>query len=345
MSMRAKVTRVRVPSPATGRQLVSSNISTPAADASLVPALRIRGASKMLGNWRALNSVDLDLGAGEILVLLGPNGAGKSTLLAAACGRIGLDAGGVELCGSNPRLVPGIRRKLGFVPQHLAVYPYLTVRENLEVFGRIMAVPRKILDERVDEALAWADLEDRASHRSENLSGGMLRRLNIVASLLHHPDVVLLDEPTVGVDMDARERIHEMLRGLRSRGLSMLLTTHDLTQAEDLADRVLVMVSGEVRMEGRPDQLIRDEFKDMQELKIVLRGRPNADGRILLRDLDLRPDKSSTTWTGPVDGDLAHVGELTDQLSMAGLAASEVRVREPSLEGVLLRLTGEELSA
>ncbi len=345
MSAHAKVTRIRSPLPVTGQQLVSSGISTPATGASLVPALSIRGANKLLGTWRALNNVDLELGAGEILVLLGPNGAGKSTLLAAACGRIALDAGRVELCGCNPRELPSVRQKLGFVPQHLAVYPYLTVRENLEVFGRIMGVPRKMLAGRVNEALAWADLEDRASHRTENLSGGMLRRLNIVASLLHHPDVVLLDEPTVGVDMDARERIHEMLRGLRSRGLSMLLTTHDLSQAEDLADRVVVMVSGEVRMEGRPDELIHDEFKDTQELKIVLRGRPDADGRLLLRDLDLRPDKSSTTWTGPVDGDLAHVGELTDQLHDAGLETAEVRVREPSLEGVLLRLTGEELSA
>ena len=324
---------------------VDSLTQRPSAELGSTSILSIRYATKMLGNWRALNGVDLDLNAGEILVLLGPNGAGKSTLLAAACGRIPLDSGTVRLCGSDPRQDPAVRRRLGFVPQHLAVYPYLSVRENLEVFGRMMGVARKDLEQRVREAMGWAGLSERAGARSDILSGGMRRRLNIVASLLHHPDVVLLDEPTVGVDMGARERIHEMLRRLRTSGLAMLLTTHDLSQAEDLADRVVFMVDGEVRLQGRPEALIRDEFRGQQELKIVLRRKPDELGVSLLQNLDLRPAKGQITWTGPVDGDLAHVGEITSELQGAGLATAEVRVREPCLEGVLLRLTGEELRA
>ena len=307
------------------------------------PVLTIRSAVKTLGDWRALDHVDLDLYAGEILVLLGPNGAGKSTLLGSACGRLPLDAGQVRLCGQDPRSSAAVRSKLGFVPQHLAIYPYLSVRENLEVFGRMMGVPRKLLDARVREAMDWAGLADRADHRSDTLSGGMRRRLNIVASLLHHPEVVLLDEPTVGVDMGARERIHEMLRRLRASGLAILLTTHDLSQAEALADRVAFMLDGQVRLEGRPGDLIKHEFRDMKELKIVLRKKPDEAGTVLLQELDLSPAKGAVTWTGPVDGDLAHVGELTAHLQAAGLATAEVRVREPCLEGVLLRLTGEEL--
>lgn len=310
-----------------------------------LPLLQIRQAVKLLGSWRALDEVDLDLHAGEVLVLLGPNGAGKSTLLASACGRIALDSGSVSLCGRNPRNDAGVRSKLGLVPQHLAVYPYLTVRENLEVFGRMMGVGAAALDDRVDEALAWADLADRADDYTETLSGGMCRRLNIVASLLHHPAVILLDEPTVGVDMNARERIHELLLRLREAGIAVLLTTHDLDQAEAIADRVAFMLDGRIRLLGCPRELVRGEFNDRKELKIVLREPPNASGTSLLEALDLRPARGAVTWTGPVDGDLTHIGELTAQLDRAGLATSEVRLREPCLEGVLLRLTGEELPA
>ena len=307
------------------------------------PLLRIDRAVKTLGSWRALNDVDLELNPGEILVLLGPNGAGKSTLLAAACGRLALDSGTVALCGRDPRSDSGVRSQLGFVPQHLAVYPFLSVRENLEVFGRMMGVSRAELHGRVDEAIEWAGLDDRADQNTDTLSGGMRRRLNIVASLLHHPAVILLDEPTVGVDMNARDRIHELLLRLRNNGIAVLLTTHDMSQAEAIADRVAFMLDGRIRLVGRPEELIRGEFADRKELKIVLRDRPDASGATLLQKLDLKPARGAVTWTGPVDGDLTHVGELTAELERAGLATSEVRLREPCLEGVLLRLTGEEL--
>lgn len=307
------------------------------------PLLRIEKATKTLGNWRALNEVDLELHAGEIMVLLGPNGAGKSTLLASACGRIALDSGRVRLCGRNPRNDAGVRSKLGFVPQHLAVYPFLSVRENLEVFGRMMGVARGEIDDRVDEALDWAGLADRADEDTDTLSGGMRRRLNIVASLLHGPDVILLDEPTVGVDMNARDRIHELLLRLSSAGIAVLLTTHDMSQAEAIADRVAFMLDGKIVLVGRPEKLIRGEFADRKELKIVLREQPDPEGASILQALDLKPARGAVTWTGPVDDDLTHVGELTARLERAGLKAAEVRLREPCLEGVLLRLTGEEL--
>ncbi len=229
---------------------LNSSLQSLRGDAAEEPVLSIRGAVKTLGSWRALDGVDLDLYAGEILVLLGPNGAGKSTLLGGACGRLPLDAGEVSLFGRSPRRDASVRSKLGFVPQHLAVYPYLSVRENLEIIGRMMGVRRRDLEQRVKEAMSWAGLTERAGDTTETLSGGMRRRLNIVASLMHHPAVVLLDEPTVGVDMGARERVHEMLRRLRTSGLGMLLTTHDLSQAEDLADRVAFMVDGKVVLVG-----------------------------------------------------------------------------------------------
>ncbi|MFQ5635370.1 MAG: ABC transporter ATP-binding protein [Gammaproteobacteria bacterium] len=308
------------------------------------PLLRIRRAVKTLGQWRALNEVDLDLFAGEVLVLLGPNGAGKSTLLASACGRVALDSGTVRLCGSDPRRDAAVRRRLGFVPQHLAVYAYLSVRENLQVFGRMMGVARAALAERVEEALSWAGLADRADDYTDTLSGGMRRRLNIVASLLHHPDVILLDEPTVGVDMNARDRIHELLSRLSAAGIAVLLTTHDLSQAESIADRVAFMLHGRIRLCGCPRQLIRGEFGGSKELKIVLREPPDESGTSLLQALALRPADGAVTWTGAVDGDLMHVGDLTSRLERAGLVTAEVRLREPCLEGVLSRLTGEALS-
>ncbi len=308
------------------------------------PILSIRRAVKTLGGWPALNRVDLDLYPGEILVLLGPNGAGKSTLLSAACGRLALDSGTVTLAGADPRRTAAVRAQLGFVPQHLAVYPYLTVRENLEVFGRMMGVARRDLPARVAEAAAWAGLSERLDEHSDTLSGGMRRRLNIVASLLHSPRVLLLDEPTVGVDMDARERVHELLRRLRDDGLGVLLTTHDLAQAEALADRIVVMLSGQVHLAGAPPTLIEAEFHGMQELKLVLRTAPDPAGCALLRSLDLRPARGQLSWTGPIAGDFAQLGALNERLRAAGLVPAELRIREPGIEGVLLRVTGAELA-
>lgn len=308
------------------------------------PLLALNGIQKTLGSRRVLDDVSLEVAAGELVVLLGPNGAGKTTLLGTACGRIAPDGGEARLSGGNPRRDVAVRQSLGFVPQEIALYPYLTVRENLEVFGRMMGVEKADLASRIEEALAWSGLKDRAADRVDTLSGGMQRRLNIVASVLHQPTLVMLDEPTVGVDVNARERIHELLRRLRADGLGILLTTHDLLQAATLADRVIFLVDGQVRLEGAPEALIREVFGEHKEITITLAQLPDGGQHQRLAAQGLTPVHDGRTWTGSVDHGYDGVADWNQRLADLQLMAAEIRVREPSLEGVFLRLTGEALA-
>jgi ABC-2 type transport system ATP-binding protein len=307
------------------------------------PLLALTGIYKTLGSRQVLEDVSLTVGAGELVVLLGPNGAGKTTLLGTACGRIAPDRGNARLSGGDPRRDASVRTALGFVPQELALYPYLTARENLAVFGRMMGVAPRDLEARINDALGWSGLEDRANDRIDTLSGGMQRRLNIVASLLHQPALLMLDEPTVGVDVNARERIHELLRRLRAQGLGILLTTHDLLQATTLADRVVFLIAGRVRLEGSPQALIDEVFGTSKEMTITLAAAPDKASHRSLLDEGFVGAHGGQTWTGSVTEGYDGAAEWHHRLERLGLNVAEIRIREPSLEGVFLRLTGEEL--
>jgi ABC-2 type transport system ATP-binding protein len=288
--------------------------------------------------------VDLQVRTGELVVLLGPNGAGKTTLLGTACGRIAPDSGVVNLNGYNPRQNASVRAALGYVPQDLALYPYLSVSENLQIFARLMNVPKDQCAQRIDTALNWSGLVERAASRVDTLSGGMRRRLNIVASLLHNPALLMLDEPTVGVDVNARERIHELLRQLRSSGLGLLLTTHDLAQATSLADRVVFLIDGRVALSGAPKGLIEQFFAEDRELLVTFADAPDSAQREALRDRELVAGHSGLTWSGRITGGYSDAAAWSEIFATLKLAVAEMRIREPNLESVFLRVTGEELA-
>ena len=213
-----------------------------------VPLL-VANAAKRFGEVHALAGVDLAVGAGELVGLLGPNGAGKTTLIKAIAGRLQLDRGTVQLFGRT-LLRADPRPELGVVPQELAFYELLTARENLDAFGRLYGVSKTAIKSRVDWALEWSDLKDRADEPTKQFSGGMKRRLNIACGLLHSPKIVLLDEPTVGVDPQSRDRIYEMLAALQRDGVSIVLTTHHLEEAERRCARILIIDHGRIVAEG-----------------------------------------------------------------------------------------------
>lgn len=219
--------------------------------------LQIKDAHKQFGEKAALDGADLSLGEGEWLALLGPNGAGKTTLVRAIAGRVRLDSGTIRLQGEE---VTGLehhaRASLGIVPQEVALYPNLTARENLEVFAALHGVPKSELRERAKWALDWTGLADRADERSATFSGGMNRRLNIACGVLHKPRVILLDEPTVGVDPQSRQRIWEMLEQLRGEGASLLLTTHQLDEAQEVTDRIVILDRGKTIAAGTFKELL-----------------------------------------------------------------------------------------
>jgi ABC-2 type transport system ATP-binding protein len=237
--------------------------------------LRVSAAKKTFGDVHALAGVDVVVHAGELVGLLGPNGAGKTTLIKAIAGRLQLDGGEVQLFGRTLKRTDP-RPEIGVVPQELAFYELLTARENLEAFGRLYGVAARDIGARVDWALEWADLEDRADEPTKRFSGGMKRRLNIACGLLHSPKLVLLDEPTVGVDPQSRDRIYEMLAALQRDGVSIVLTTHHLEEAERRCARILIIDHGRIVAEGTLAHLLEHTVGaggTLQAAFIALTGR------------------------------------------------------------------------
>lgn len=309
------------------------------------PVLEVDGVRKTYGDRQALAGVDLALRRGEMYALLGPNGAGKTSLVRAISGRLRLDAGRVRLAGGDPVSNPSVRCRLGLVPQDLALYADLTARENLEIFGRLMGLGAQRARSASDHLLDRIGLADRAGDRVATLSGGMKRRLNLAAGVIHDPRVLLLDEPTVGVDPAAREDIHELLLGLRRDGLAILLTTHDLGQASELADRVGILIDGRLRSEGTVTELVQRVFGDGKELLVTLAVAPEETGRAHLEEAGLEPSRDRRVWTSLLLHGLDDLAAFTASLEGAGLDVEEVRVREPSLRGVFFRLAGREIDA
>ncbi len=307
------------------------------AEASRPPVLEIRGARKRYGNLEALAGLSLSLGEGEWAGLLGPNGAGKSTLMHAIAGLLELDGGRLELFGAAPGSADGRGAPVGFVPQEIALYPLLTTAENLRAFGRLHALRGAELSRRVAWALEWTGLSARAGSRAGELSGGMQRRLNIACGVLHRPGLVLLDEPTVGVDPQGRQRIREMLEELRAGGAALLQSTHELHEIESRCDRVLIMDRGVILAAGPADELIASTLGEGAVLRLTF-DRP-ADGLLASNGFEV---------AGPrLEGALADVAaELPAVLARvraAGLGVRDLRVERPSLETVFTHLTGREL--
>ena len=285
--------------------------------------LQITDVVKTFGKLRALDGVSLDLRQGELLGLLGPNGAGKSTLVRTIMGRVVPDAGRVTIFGRP--VTAGdhdARLSLGMVPQEIALYPLLSVRENLIVFGRYMALEGAALDSAIDAALGWAALKDRANDITKTLSGGMKRRLNMAAGILHTPKVLLLDEPTVGVDPQSRERIYEMIEKLRGDGVSLVYTTHYMEEAERLCDRIAVIDHGRIIAAGTQEELVNQTVGSGREIVIESAAGQRIERTVANADEMLRVVK-----------DIESRGDSVRDLSM----------RAPTLEKVFLHLTGREL--
>ena len=299
------------------------------------PRVQVIGATHRYGTRSVLNGADLEIGAGEIYGLLGPNGSGKTTLMRAICGRLRLDSGTVRVDGADPYSSNTARSLIGFVPQDIALYPYLTVAENLSVFARLAGVPRAAIAENIESALGSTGLTARASQACGKLSGGYQRRVNICASILHKPTLLVLDEPTVGIDHEAREEIHTLLQDLRNRGTAIFLTTHDLDQAQVLSDRIGILKAGRFVLEGAPADLLRQTFGASLELTAVI-GTADAAAHTTLRQIGLEPTATSGTWTCRTPPDPAKVQEITRRLASSGLDVTEVRVRKPDLSSLFV---------
>ncbi|MDW8480237.1 MAG: ABC transporter ATP-binding protein [Xanthomonadales bacterium] len=211
----------------------------------MTPVVLLRDVSKRFGAVTALAGLSLEVPRGLVFALLGPNGAGKTTTIRLILGLISPDAGELEVLGGSPR-DPAIRRRIGLAPQTIALYGELSARENLALFAALGGVPARVAAPRIEALLARTGLAERAREPVARFSGGMQRRLNLAAALVHDPELIVLDEPTAGVDPQSREAIFELIRELRREGRSVLFSTHYLEEAERLADRVAIVDHGRV---------------------------------------------------------------------------------------------------
>ncbi len=316
----------------------------PVPAATETAVLRCSGLRKRFGERQAVDGVGFSIAPGETYGLLGPNGAGKTTTISMICGILRRDEGEVIVAGDA--MDPGntaLKAQIGYVPQDLAIYPDLTARENLSFFGRLYGITGSTLKARVDEVLEIVDLTDRARERTSTYSGGMKRRLNIAVGLLHRPSLLVLDEPTVGVDPQSRNAILTSVEALGAAGMGILYTTHYMEEAERLCHRVGIMDEGVIIAEGSRRELVA-LVGELDRVELVASGDLGAaataaraipgvreatiqDGRI-----DLLVDEARRILPG-----------LLEAVSSDGVTIRSVEVIEPDLESVFLHLTGKAL--
>jgi ABC-2 type transport system ATP-binding protein len=292
------------------------------------PILEVQAVRYAFGARQALRGVGLEVRPGEIYALLGPNGSGKTTLVRTICGRLKPDQGEVRLAGRDPFRDGEARAVLGLAPQALALYPQLTVSENLETFASLAGLKGAAVRPAIARAMAVTQTAEQARTLVRQLSGGYQRRVNIAAAILADPKLLVLDEPTVGVDLPAKDAIGAALRQLRADGVGILLVTHDLDQAGDLADRVGFLREGEKVLEGVPSTLIAEAFGEAMEIEIDV-GEADVAGLLEAEGFRREPDR---VWRRLAPNGYALAGQLGERLRTQGIAVREIRVRSPSLE-------------
>jgi lipooligosaccharide transport system ATP-binding protein len=310
--------------------------------------IRARGLVKRFGDFTAVAGIDVDVAPGESFGFLGPNGAGKSSTMRMIGAVSPPTEGELRILGLDPVVDgPRIRARLGVVPQADNLDLELTVQENLHVYGRYFGLPRTTIRERAAELLDFVQLADRAGDKVEPLSGGMKRRLTIARALINEPDVVLLDEPTTGLDPQARHVLWDRLYRLKQRGVTLVLTTHYMDEAEQLCDRLVVMDHGRIAAEGSPPELIRRySTREVCELRFPLvEGQPGPERFVDAVQPVIRQGVAERVEVLPDRLLLyAHDGEAALAVVTAlGVHPQSSLVRRSSLEDVFLRLTGRTL--
>jgi lipooligosaccharide transport system ATP-binding protein len=294
---------------------------------------------KRYGDFAAVDGVSFEVAPGESFGLLGPNGAGKSTTMRMVGAVSTRTSGDLSVLGLDPdEFGPEIRSRLGVVPQQDNLDNELRVRENLLTYGRYFGLPRRLIAERADELLQFAQLSDRANAKVDELSGGMKRRLTIARALINDPRILLLDEPTTGLDPQARHILWDRLFRLKEQGTTLLLTTHYMDEAEQLCDRLVVVDHGRIMAEGSPASLIR-EYSTREVLEVRFGSERNADAAAALAGLGERLEVLPDRLLVYADDGEAALVEVTAR----GLQPLTSLVRRSSLEDVFLRLTGRSL--
>jgi lipooligosaccharide transport system ATP-binding protein len=318
--------------------IVSAAVPAPSAS-STTPLIHARGLTKRFGEFTAVDAIDFDVAPGESFGFLGPNGAGKTSTMRMIASVSPVSEGTLTILGMDPgRFGPQIRARLGVVPQQDALDNELTVRENLVMYGRYFGLSRAECARRADDLLDFAQLTERSGDQVEHMSGGMKRRLTIARSLINEPDLLLLDEPTTGLDPQARHLLWDRLYRLKQRGVTLVLTTHYMDEAEQLCDCLVVLDKARIVAEGSPRALIEEySTREVTELRFAPGVAETLDGQLdgIAERIEHLPDR---VLLYADDGEAAAVA-----VHGRGLRPEAVLVRRSSLEDVFLRLTGRSL--
>jgi lipooligosaccharide transport system ATP-binding protein len=303
------------------------------------PLIHARGLTKTYGDFVAVDGIDFDVAKGESFGFLGPNGAGKSTTMRIIGATSVRTSGTLTILGKDPeKNGPQIRSHLGVVPQQDNLDTELTVSENIFIYGRYFGLPSSFINKKIPELLEFAQLEEKKDTKVEALSGGMKRRLTIARSLVSEPDILMLDEPTTGLDPQARHILWDRLFRLKEQGVTLLITTHYMDEAEQLCDRLIVMDKGKIMAEDSPAQLIKT-YSTKEVLEVRFGSDRNQEMVDVLRPLanriEVLPDR---ILLYAEDGE-----QLLEQIAAKGIHPNTSLVRRSSLEDVFLRLTGRSL--
>ena len=303
------------------------------------PLIRARGLTKTYGDFVAVDGIDFDVAKGESFGFLGPNGAGKSTTMRIIGATSVRTSGTLTILGKDPEQNgPQIRSHLGVVPQQDNLDSELTVSENIFIYGRYFGLSSRFINKKIPELLEFAQLEEKKDTKVEALSGGMKRRLTIARSLVSEPDILMLDEPTTGLDPQARHILWDRLFRLKEQGVTLLITTHYMDEAEQLCDRLIVMDKGKIMAEDSPAQLIKT-YSTKEVLEVRFGSDRNREMVDVLRPLadrmEVLPDR---ILLYAEDGE-----QLLEQIAAKGIHPNTSLVRRSSLEDVFLRLTGRSL--
>ena len=287
--------------------------------------------------FRALDNLSISVKAGEVIGVIGPNGAGKTSFIKALCGRVNLSDGNFRVDGMPLKSGQNRQKLIGLVPQDIGLYPHMTARENLMAFARIMGVKsRSGRRGVVDKALADVDLMDKADVRVSALSGGMKRRINVAAAIMHDPKILILDEPTAGVDVPARDALHRLTRTIANFGKAVLLITHELEQAEAICDRLLILAKGKTLAFDSPANIMARSFSSAREVVVRFSAPPDTATLRALKPFQFTQGDTETEWSAMTNAsEVSFVSAFMASLRGGNDLVREISVRRPGLTHLL----------
>jgi len=306
--------------------------------ASGMALLEIEQLNVLYSDYHALKDLSLTARAGELIGIIGPNGAGKTSFIKALCGRVKHD-GVIKV--SQQRLKQGTDRRahIGLVPQDIGLYPHLTALENLSIISQLLRVPKAQKTKAAMDALEAVDMTAHAHKRVSDLSGGMKRRINVAAAIMHNPALIIFDEPTAGVDAPARDTVHRLARELTQRGMAVLLITHELEQAEALCDKILVLNQGETLAFDTPTAILGRSFHGAREVMVRYGAPPDSEILNAMKAFEFTQGELPTIWTAMTTAsEVSFVSAFMTAMRGDDELIREISVRRPGLTALMHRI-------